>query len=68
VLRIVLFNFSKRGDEKTADSTTTGELKAIMVKYEIADNSVLTLVAKIIHAADVSADVAGSPEETGFKP
>ena len=41
--------------------------ESIMVKYGLTDNQALARMAKIIHAADVSADLGSSPEGAGLK-
>ncbi len=41
--------------------------ESIIAKYGLTDNSALARMAKIIHAADVSADLASSPEGAGLK-
>ena len=41
--------------------------ESIMVKYELMDNPALVRIANIIHAADVSADLASTPEGAGLK-
>ncbi|MBM4327587.1 MAG: chromate resistance protein [Deltaproteobacteria bacterium] len=41
--------------------------ESILLKYGFTDNVALTRMAEIIHAADVSADPAGSAEGAGLK-
>jgi hypothetical protein len=41
--------------------------ESIMLKYGLVDNPALVRMAKIIHAADVSADLGSSPEGPGLK-
>jgi len=41
--------------------------ESIMVKYGLTYNQALARMAKIIHAADVSADLGSSPEGAGLK-
>jgi hypothetical protein len=41
--------------------------ESIMGKYGLTDNPALARMAKIIHAADVSADLGSSPEGAGLK-
>ena len=41
--------------------------ESIMVKYGLTDNPALAFLAKIVHAADVSSDLASSPEGAGLK-
>jgi hypothetical protein len=41
--------------------------ESIMLKYGLVDNPALVRMAKIIHAADVSADLGASPEGPGLK-
>jgi len=41
--------------------------ESIMVKYGLTDNPILACMAKVIHAADVSADLGSSAEGAGLK-
>jgi hypothetical protein len=41
--------------------------ESITVKYGLMDNPALARMAKIIHAADVSADLTSSPQGAGLK-
>ena len=41
--------------------------ESIMLKYGLTGNAVLVEVAKIVHAADVSADIDTAPEGRGLK-
>src|SRR6516162_10928616 len=41
--------------------------ESIMLKYGLTGNAVLVEVAKIVHAADISADVDKTPEGRGLK-
>jgi hypothetical protein len=41
--------------------------ESIILKYGLTDNAFLARMAKIVHAADVSADLAMSPEGAGLK-
>src|SRR5260221_5653979 len=41
--------------------------ESIMVKYNLMGDAGLVELAKIVHAADVSADIDTSPEGRGFK-
>jgi hypothetical protein len=41
--------------------------ESIMLKYGLTGNAALVEVAKIVHAADVSADIDSAPEGRGLK-
>jgi hypothetical protein len=41
--------------------------ESIVLKYGLGDDPGLVALARIVHAADVSADVATAPEGTGLK-
>jgi hypothetical protein len=41
--------------------------ESIMLKYDLTGNAALVEVAKIVHAADVSADIDTIPEGRGLK-
>ncbi len=40
--------------------------ESIMLKYDLMDNPALIQMAKIVHAADVSADIDTSPQGSGL--
>lgn len=41
--------------------------ESIMLKYGLTDDPALVMLARIVHAADVSADIDTSPEGRGLK-
>lgn len=41
--------------------------ESIMVRYELTENPAVERMARVIHAADVSADLANSPDGAGLK-
>jgi hypothetical protein len=41
--------------------------ESILLKYDLADDPALAIMAKIVHAADVTADVDSVPEGRGLK-